>query len=303
MYFTICIPTYNRKDKIINALQSLEKQTFKDFEVIVVDDGSNDDTDKCIEEYKRDTSLEMHYIYKPNGGKHTALNRGIGLAKGIFFIILDSDDTLVDDCLEFFYEKSKHIIANEELCGIMARCGVVKASELKMIGEPFSVENAKLSYIDFHYGIGLSIKGSRYKDCCECIKTKILRNYKFPENIETKFIPEAYVFDQIGIKYKLLIYNNLVKKVEYCLDGITRNIAVYKKQNINGFLLKYKWNIENLLKDKNIGIFAKSVICYQYFNALDIKKQKPEYDFRFFFGGLFIERLYPLLKYIRNNTK
>ena len=103
MYFTVCIPTYNRKEKLKLTLQSLERQSYKDFEVIVVDDGSIDNTKNFISEYIKNTPLNLRYIYKSNGGKHTALNIGIESAGSKYFIILDSDDIFTDNCLQYFF--------------------------------------------------------------------------------------------------------------------------------------------------------------------------------------------------------
>lgn len=86
-------------------MQSLESQTFKDFEVLIVDDGSSDNTEVFVDKYIKSTKMNVTYFYKNNGGKHTALNLGIKNAAGKFFIILDSDDIFTEDCLEFFMKK------------------------------------------------------------------------------------------------------------------------------------------------------------------------------------------------------
>ena len=72
MYFTVCIPTYNRQEKLKLTLQSLERQSYRDFEVIVIDDGSIDNTKNFVLEYLKKTTLNLRYICKDNGGKHTA---------------------------------------------------------------------------------------------------------------------------------------------------------------------------------------------------------------------------------------
>ena len=215
VYFTVCIPTYNRKEKLKLTLQSLERQSYKDFEVIVVDDGSIDNTKNFISEYIKNTPLNLRYIYKSNGGKHTALNIGIESAGSKYFIILDSDDIFTDNCLQYFFDKTIAIDSNEKFCGIICRCAEIKDDNAILIGEKFPKENWITSYIDFHFGKGLTIHGSRYKDCCECIKTKILKEYKFPELITAKFVPESYIFDQIGLKDDLLAFNEILEIKEY----------------------------------------------------------------------------------------
>lgn len=269
MYFSICIPTYNRKYILSRALKSLENQTFKDFEVLVVDDGSTDDTGAFMDKYIESTKMNVRYFYKNNGGKHTALNLGIRNAQGMFFVILDSDDIFSDDCLKFFYNKSKMINENDDICGIIARCGHMDTG--KMIGKPFPKDGFITSYLDIHFGSGLSLFHTGYSDCLEAMKTEIMKKYSWPETIKTKFIPEDYVTDQIGMEYKLLGFNKTVEYKEYFTDGITKNQEEYKKKNIDGYLLKYIWNIKNLLQNSNMGLLARFRICYQYFYGVSLK--------------------------------
>lgn len=303
MYFTVCIPTYNRKEKLKLALQSLERQSYKNFEVIVVDDGSIDNTKNFVLEYLKKTTLNLRYIFKDNGGKHTALNIGIEAANGKYFIILDSDDIFSDNCLKYFFDKTTAIDNDEKFCGIICRCAEMKDNNVLLIGEKFPKEKWVTSYIDFHFGNGLTIYGSRYKDCCECVKTKIIKEYRFPEIETAKFIPESYVFDQIGLSYNLLAFNEILEIKEYQDTGITKNFDDYKKKNIDGFLLKYKWNVENLARNPDIKLLAKFVIWYQYFNALDIKKnqnKKHSDDIKIPFILNCLKVILPLLKKLRN---
>src|SRR5213593_3007644 len=87
--FTVVIPTYNRKRTILAAIKSVLSQTYADFEAIVVDDGSSDDTRSVV------TALEdprIHYLWQPNGGGSKARNTGIDAAQGKYIAFLDSDD-------------------------------------------------------------------------------------------------------------------------------------------------------------------------------------------------------------------
>ena len=88
---TVITPTYNRKHTISKCYESLVKQTNDDFEWLVVDDGSTDNTKKLIDKYIKEKKINMRYIYKKNGGKHTALNVGINKAKGNLILILEKD--------------------------------------------------------------------------------------------------------------------------------------------------------------------------------------------------------------------
>lgn len=91
MFFSVIITTYNRKHLVYEAIQSVIKQTFEDFEIIIVDDGSIDGTFQFIYNLIRD-SVAIKYYYKSNGGTASAKNFGIAQAKGEYITFLDSDD-------------------------------------------------------------------------------------------------------------------------------------------------------------------------------------------------------------------
>ncbi|HSG30394.1 MAG TPA: glycosyltransferase [Thermodesulfobacteriota bacterium] len=95
--FTIIIPTFNRKVFIKTAVDSVLNQTYEDFELIIVDDGSVDGTDKLIKEY---TDKRIKYFYQENRGVSSARNKGIKESKGEYLSFLDSDDTWVNTKLE-----------------------------------------------------------------------------------------------------------------------------------------------------------------------------------------------------------
>jgi glycosyltransferase involved in cell wall biosynthesis len=196
MFLTVCIPTYNRGYIISRPLDSLLQQEDKDFECIIVDDGSTDNTKEIVGQYMG--VLPIKYIYKPNGGKHTALNVGISNAVGDYFMILDSDDALENQCIA----RMKSLINSKEYkeknaVGCMGKCAQLGNKE-NVIGDSFNKQF--ISYIDFHFRDGKS-----YGDCCECIKTEIIKNYKYPESKYTKFVPESYVFDQMGQTVRKLL--------------------------------------------------------------------------------------------------
>lgn len=294
-YFTICIPTFNRGYIIEKTLKSLENQTFKDFEVLVVDDGSNDNTESIIENFKKETYLELHYIKKDNGGKHTALNSGIQLAKGKFFIILDSDDTLDNNALFYMKDKWENFVQEKEkFSGIIGKAANNKG---EIIGEKFPKENFISSYIDFHFGSGFKVFKKSYGDCCECIKTDVLKDYRYPTNKYTKFIPESLITDKIGLKYNLLCTNKILKYVEYLDDGITNNNSSFKNKNIVGFLVKYVSNIEEILPKSHIGILPKVFCWWQYWSAVekDRNMNGPRCT-EISFTGFLVKKSMPLLK-------
>ena len=112
MQITVFTPTYNRAHLLPRLYKSLCAQTCKDFEWVIVDDGSVDDTKSIIDGFINDNSITIRYFCQENGGKHRAINRGVKEAKGNLFFIADSDDTLPEKSIETVlnqYEKAKNL--------------------------------------------------------------------------------------------------------------------------------------------------------------------------------------------------
>ena len=260
MKFSVCIPTYNRAYLIEKPLNSLVNQTYKDFEVLVIDDGSTDNTEEVIEAYK--DKLNLKYIKKPNGGKHTALNTSLDHAQGELWIILDSDDEFVEATLGEMSEIWEKYKDNPMVCGIIGR----SVENGKLVGRAFEPGQEFISYVEFHFGP----HGGQYIDCCECIRTSIINKYRWPENLNTKFVPESYVMNQIGLRHKLVIANNtFFKKIYYKQDGITLNADGFVRKNLHGYLYDAISNIEDIIPNANpeeITTRAKLIIWISYFN-------------------------------------
>lgn len=107
----------------------------------------------------------------------------------------------------------------------------------------------------------------------------------------------------IGMKYKLLGFNKIVKYNEYFTDGITKNQEEYKKKNIDGYLLKYVWNITNLFQYDEIGLLAKFRISYQYFYGMTLKGSENIENIKLSFPYSFIKYCLPLMNFIKNNIR
>jgi glycosyltransferase involved in cell wall biosynthesis len=119
---SVLIPTYNRADYLVKAIDSVLAQTYRDFEIIVIDDGSTDCTSKHLFPYAE----QIRYIYQPNKGKSAALNRGLGEVKGNWIAFLDSDDLWLPEKLEW---QIKAIERYKDNCSVCFTDG-------KFIGDP-----------------------------------------------------------------------------------------------------------------------------------------------------------------------
>lgn len=103
MRFTVFTATYNRARTLRRTYESLCRQTHRDFEWLVVDDGSSDATDALVAGWQREGRIEeIRYLYQDNGGKHTAWRRALEHARGPLLVEVDSDDELTPDALAVF---------------------------------------------------------------------------------------------------------------------------------------------------------------------------------------------------------
>lgn len=118
-FFSVIIPSFNRVEILPQTIETVLDQTFSDFELIVVDDGSTDGTSDLISEHPDE---RIHYVYQKNAGVSTARNKGANISKGAYLVFLDSDDFVSKDWLNDFYleiikQRSKIVTCNRVLHG------------------------------------------------------------------------------------------------------------------------------------------------------------------------------------------
>ena len=154
IYVTVFTPTYNRANSIDRVFSSLKKQSYKNFEWIVIDDGSTDNTKQVVEQYIKDGELDIRYIFHENHGKHYAINEAVEMAKGDLFLIADSDDEFLDNSLEVFVDEWSKIPKEKRkrYKGITCRCVDTNGN---MIGnKPIPQPYIDMSELDFKYKYG-----------------------------------------------------------------------------------------------------------------------------------------------------
>ena len=151
-FISILTPTYNRGKLLLPLYESLKNLTFEDFEWLIVDDGSEDDTEQYalswISHNIENAEFPIHYIKKSNGGKHTAINRGVREANGELILILDSDDTLPEDSLAIIAQYYEQCKGYEDCAGV---CGLMAHHDGQLIGTGFPKEPMYESALQFRY--------------------------------------------------------------------------------------------------------------------------------------------------------
>ena len=215
MEITIFTPTYNRAYTILKLYESLKKQTFRDFEWIVIDDGSIDSTEEIfLDILTQKNDFPIIYRKVDNGGKHRAINKGIQLASGRLFFIVDSDDFLPYDSLARVSACEKSLTDNKTdiFAGVAGIKGKIGGG---FCGKTFDGEYLDITYLE-------TGKNGIYGDKAEVYYTDVLRQYPFPEFDGEKFIMESVVWNVIAeAGYKLRYFNEIVYLCEYLEDGLT----------------------------------------------------------------------------------
>jgi glycosyltransferase involved in cell wall biosynthesis len=206
--FTVFTPTYNRCHTLNRVYESLKIQTYQNFEWLIVDDGSTDQTSALIAKWQKDSNFFIRYFYQPNQGKHIAFNLGVKKAKGVFFLNLDSDDACEENALERFKYHWDQIPEEKkkQFSGVSCLC---KTPEGNIIGSQFPLNPIDSNTLEITY---------RYKitgDKWGFHRTDVLAKFPFPEVKNAFFIPEGIVWSGIARKYQTRFINEPLLKVYY----------------------------------------------------------------------------------------
>lgn len=232
-FITILTPTYNRASLLPRLFDSLLRQTNNDFEWIVVDDGSTDDTREVVANLKEKCggAFPMGYVYKANGGKHMAINIGAERARGELLFIADSDDLLTDDALETVANSWHDISDDKSFAGIAGLDITMDTREV--IGSGLPQEHIDCNAIDIRY------RHHVMGDMKEVFRTEVLREFPFPEFAGERFCPEQLVWFRMARRYRLRYINKPIYIADYQPDGITAGITRARMRNPSASMLTY----------------------------------------------------------------
>jgi glycosyltransferase involved in cell wall biosynthesis len=192
--FTVFTATYQRAYTLHRVRDSLDAQTFRDFEWLVVDDGSDDGTDALVRGWADESWFPIRYIHQPNAGKHVAWNRGVAEAQGELFLSLDSDDRCLPHALERFDHHWSAIPAADRprFQGVTALCADPDGN---VIGTPFPSDPLDATPLDLRYRHAVTGEKWGFQ------RVDVLREHPFPEPEGQRFVPESLMWDRIGRTY------------------------------------------------------------------------------------------------------
>lgn len=251
---TVLTPTYNRGKLLQKLYESLCNQDCKEFEWLIVDDGSTDGTSECVEKMKKTANFPIFYYKKVNGGKHTALNYAYQFIKTPLTFIVDSDDFLTDDAISSIESVYKKFKDEHDLCGFSFLRGKPDGGYLSISGVP--QDGMKETFVECR--INRNIGG----DMAEVWYTECLKEYPFPEFQGEKFLGEDIVWIRMSEKYKMRFFNHVIYISDYLEDGLTNNRRKHNIMSPNGCVARAEAFLDSNVCMK---IRIKSMLQYQIY--------------------------------------
>ena len=213
---TILTTTFNRSFLLHRCYENLCKQTCQNFEWLIIDDGSTDNTEEIVNSIKNEgPSFSIQYVKKQNGGKHTALNYSHPYIRGKYLLMLDDDDILTPDAVETALDDWKVYENNLKIGCISYQKGLLD-TKVPLVDWP-GTEPIISNTIDFR------INANRGGDCAEVIRTEMFKKYPAPIFEGEKFLAEDFLWVNSAFEYDTVYIKKVLYLFEYRNDGLTKN--------------------------------------------------------------------------------
>jgi glycosyltransferase involved in cell wall biosynthesis len=247
--------TFNRRSTIHRVYESLVQQTYRDFEWIVIDDGSEDNTGELISHYQSIANFPITYIWQENRGKHTAYNLFAAHAKAPLYCSIDSDDAVLSNCLERMLFHFDSIPSGEKAryAGIMC---LAKNQHGELIGDEFFPEDMGDNIVS----VLLRHKKLGDKGCLN--RVDVLKEFPFPEDALNVYLPESYHIHGYSAKYKTLFVNEILIKpwTDPRADHLSHALGTEKnlKGSIYGLLAWPKYSMRYFFRRPKLFVAVTS---------------------------------------------
>ncbi len=224
---TIFTPAYNRSKTLSRTYRSLLEQSCKDFIWLIVDDGSTDNTAELVKEWmQQNNGFEIRYIYKENGGMHTAHNTAYENIDTELNVCIDSDDMLAKGAVQLILDKWQEV-KHKGYAGIIGLDADLNTGQV--IGKGFPEGMTETTLVEYYANGGSGDKKLVYR-------TDIINQYPpYPVFEGEKYVSLAYKYRLIDQEYKLAVLDAVLCDVEYQADGSSMNMLKQYVRNPNGF--------------------------------------------------------------------
>lgn len=258
---TIFTPAYNRAHTLPRTYQSLLRQDCKDFIWLVIDDGSTDNTAELVHKWQeQDNGFEIRYIYKENGGMHTAHNTAYENIDTELNTCIDSDDELTDGAVRKILDKWL-VVKDKGYAGIIGLDADMNTGKVIGAGFPANMEDTTL--VGYYANGGNGDKKLVYR-------TDIINQYPpYPVFEGEKYVALGYKYRLIDQEYKMAVLNEVLCNVEYQADGSSGTMFKQYLRNPKGFAFWRKISMQYPESKKRVFID-----CIHYVSSSILSKNR-----------------------------
>lgn len=264
MLLTVFTPTYNRAHTLGLVYECLCRQNSKDFEWLVIDDGSTDNTEELVADLNYKADFPVRYFKKENGGKHTAYNLALDRAGGQLFFVLDSDDTIPDDFMKTVSELNADMAGDDSIGGAVALISD-KSGNLRGASFPNGLRTTLMTLVRKEY-VG---------EYVFIFKTRVAKRFRFPVIKSEKYMPLRIVYDMFE-DYQFLTVNKVLTIREYLNDGLSNSYNRHLVDCPLGFMMFHK---NRYLAAHSLSEKFSNAIAYNAFRHIAKGKGLPTEDF------------------------
>ncbi|WP_130836655.1 glycosyltransferase family 2 protein [Lachnoclostridium sp. Marseille-P6806] len=263
-FLAILTPSYERADRLPKLYESLCRQSDPDFVWVVADDGSTDGTGRLIRGWQEEGRLDIEYLFKENGGKHTALALGIrriaALGAQLTFIV-DSDDWLTEDAVASIRAMQGREWTSERRIG--GFCFLRRGSDGTINGGAFPQDIMTGNYTE------LRINRGDLGDKAEVYDTRVLEEYPFPCFGEERFLPEDAVWIRMAARYDMVFVNQAIYYCDYLEGGLTRSGRRMKLHSPCGMMYRSAGYLENPRVNRRTRL--KMLLLWHIYHSFAVK--------------------------------
>lgn len=245
---TVFTPSYNRVDLLPRLYKSLVEQTCKDFIWLVIDDGSTDHTKEVVEKWVKDALIEIRYVFKENGGMHTAHNLAYSIIESEINICIDSDDFMPKNAVENILINWEKVSYWPNIAGMI---GLDESIDGHIIGSEMPCDMYVTSFDDLYHKC--KVKGDKKL----VYRSSITNAYpKYPEFDGERLVPLSRLYNLIDRDYQLVCFNSVWVIVDYQEGGSSNTIIDQYFRSPKGFrearITKIKCSSDIIAVFKNV---------------------------------------------------
>jgi len=254
-FITVVTPVFNRIDILPRAIRSIEEQTFRDFEYIIINDGSTQNLDEVVVPFMNQTDIPVMYIKKENGGVHTARNAGVREARGFLITWLDSDDEFMPETLDVIKKAWDQIPSDkaDEYFQISSRCMDENGQAGTEFPDNINTLEMKEAYAVYNKHKVENLLANR---------ADIMKANPWPEPEDITFVGEDVIWLELEQKYRTWFINDILRV--YHTEGTDHVFSSSKKKDLQ-YIKNCLWTLSYHLNHWKGGKFFDSFFKYELF--------------------------------------